>query len=85
VGCFLLRVWCLVICGAGGVLHSGLFGVWLCWFWKGGGWMRVMLGKGRVGNGGVIREVPAAVGMSGGLGSTLGSWVESTLFPMVAF
>jgi len=52
----------------GGVLHSGLFGVLALLVLEG---MRVMLGKGRVGNGGVIREIPAAVGMGGGLGSTL--------------
>ncbi len=67
--------------GGGGVLHGGLFGVLALLVLEG---MRVMLGEGRVGNGGVIRELPAAVGMGGGLGSTLGSWVESTLFPMVA-
>lgn len=79
---FFLRVWNLVICGGGGgVLHGGLFGVLALLVLEG---MRVMLGEGRVGNGGVIRELPAAVGMGGGLGSTLGSWVESTLFPMVA-
>ncbi len=40
-----------------------------------------MLGEGRVGNGGVIRELPAAVGMSGGLRSTLDLGWNRRCFP----
>ena len=78
VGCFLFAGLEFGDLLGGGVLHSGLFGVLALLVLEG---MRVMLGKGGVGNGGVIRELPAAVGMSGGLGSTLDPGWNRRCFP----